>query len=609
MSEGFNKSSNAAPSSLTSKISPRLKPQVLMMVRALLASPQRNRILFLGIALVAIIGATAFVQIKLNAWNQPFFDALSRKDLGGFFAQLSVFTFIALGLLILKVAETWFNQTMKVKLREGLVLNLFDEWLKPGRAFRLTNAGQIGSNPDQRIHEDARHLCELSGDLTLGLLQASLLLGSFIGVLWFLSANVIFHFGGHSFGIPGYLVWSALIYAGVASWLSWLVGRPLIHLNADHYAKEADLRFALVWLNEHIDSVALYGGESDEKQRLTVALEKVLRIMRQMVGASTRLTWITSGYGWTTIVVPTLLVAPGYFGGQLSFGGLMMAVGAFNQVQQALRWFIDNFNAIADWRATLQRIATFREAMIAVDRVGENEKQIEFADSSEDKIVLENLEVATPTGCAKLDQSEVEIGQRERVVIAGESGAGKTILFHTIAGLWRWGTGRVKLPSGYRVMFMPRQPYVPLGTLRAALAYPSAEGSQKDEELVAALGATGLERLASSIDQAARWDKDLSFDEQQLLVFTRMLLHKPHCVVIDEALDTLDDGVRKSIMNLFNDKLKETTVINIGRLDKDSSFFKRVLHLVKEPSGRCFDPDISTPGFGRAAGAMDNSPA
>lgn len=609
MAEPIRKSSDAAPNALPSGDSPRLVPQFSTMVRALLAAPQRNRILFLSIVLVAIIAATAFAQIKLNAWNQPFYDALSRKSSAEFFAQLWVFVIIAGGLLILKVAETWFSQMMKVKLREGLVHDLFDEWLKPGRAFRLTNAGQIGSNPDQRIHEDARHLCELSGDLTLGLLQSSLLLGSFIGVLWFLSANVTFHFGGNSFGIPGYLVWSALIYAGVASWLSWLVGRPLIQLNAEHYAKEADLRFALVWLNEHIDSVALYGGEDDEKQRLGVVLEKALWIMRRIVGASTRLTWITSGYGWSTIVVPTLLVAPGYFGGQLSFGGLMMAVGAFNQVQQALRWFIDNFNAIADWRATLQRIAAFREAVIAVDSVGTNEKQIEFAEASEDKIVLDNLQVATPDGCARLDQPQVEIGRGERVLVVGESGAGKTILLHAIAGLWRWGTGRVKLPSGHRVMFMPRQPYVPLGTLRAALAYPSAPGSHQDEELAAALGATGLDRLASSIDQAARWDKELSFDEQQLLVFTRMLLHKPHCVVIDEALDTLDDGVKKCIMSLLNDKLKDTAVINIGRSDRDSHFFKRVLHLIKEPSGPSFKPDISTHSFGRVAEAMGNSPA
>ena len=579
------------------------------MFRALLASPQRNKIMLLGIALVAIVGATAFVQIKLNAWNQPFFDALARKNLGEFFVQLQIFTFIGGGLLILKVAETWFSQTMKVKLREGLVRHLFDEWLKPGRAFRLTNAGEIGSNPDQRIHEDARHLCELSGDLVLGLLQSSLLLGSFIGVLWFLSANMIFQFGGNSFSIPGYLVWSSLIYASTASLLSWLVGRPLIQLNAEHYAKEADLRFALVWLNEHIDSVTLYGGEQDEKQRLAIALERALQIMRQIVGASTRLTWVTSGYGWSTIVVPILLVSPGYFGGHLSFGTLMMAVGAFNQVQQALRWFIDNFNAIADWRATLQRIATFRDALMAVDMVGANEDQIDITEAANGKIVLDNLEIATPTGCAKLNQPRIEIAKGDRVLIAGESGAGKTILFEAIAGLWRWGTGRIQLPSGHKVMFMPRQPYVPLGTLRAALSYPSAEDSYKDEDLAAALASTGLDRLVDSIDQSVRWDKELSFDEQQLLVFTRMLLHKPHCVVIDEALDTLDDGVRKSIMSLFADKLKGTAVINIGRSDGDVRFFSQVLSLIKEPAGRCFRPDISSHISGEISEALSSSGA
>jgi vitamin B12/bleomycin/antimicrobial peptide transport system ATP-binding/permease protein len=601
MLEPVSRSPEADSSILATGASPRLGPQFSMMFRALLASPQRNKILVLSAALVAIIGATAFAQIKLNAWNQPFYDSLSRKDLSAFFAQLVVFAYIAGGLLILQVAQTWFGQKMKLRLREGLVRDLFDEWLKPGRAFRLTNAGQIGTNPDQRIHEDARHLCELSGDLILGLLQSSLLLCSFIGVLWLLSGNVIFHYGGRTFSIPGYMVWSALIYAGTASWLSWLVGRPLIALNADHYAKEADLRFALVWLNEHVDSVALYGGEEDEKQRLVVPLERVLQVMGRIVGASTRLTWITSGYGWSTIVVPILLAAPGYFGGQLSFGALMMAVGAFNQVQQALRWFIDNFNAIADWRATLQRIASFREAMLAVDKVGANEKQIEFTEASQDKLVLENLEVATPTGCATLDKAQVEIARGDRVLIVGDAGAGKTLLFQAIAGLWRWGTGRIELPSNHETLFMPRQPYVPLGSLRAALAYPSAEDSYKDGELAAALRATGLERLVSSLDRIERWDKELSFDEQQLLVFTRVLMHKPHYVIIDEALDTLDDGARKCVKGLFNDKLEETAVINIGRLDRDGHFFTTVLHISKEPSGRCFKPDISTHGFRQAA--------
>jgi len=235
----------------------RLTPQMLIMFRAFSASPQRTKLLLLGVAIVAVIGATAFGQVRLNAWNQPFYNALAHNDLREFVDQLMVFAVIAGGLLVLNVAQAWLNQMTKVKLREGVVRDLFNEWLKPRRAFRLGNAGEMGANPDQRIHEDARHLTELSTDLGIGLLQSSLLLGSFIGVLWILSRNVTFHVNGRSFAIPGYMVWCALVYASTASWLSWRVGRPLIQLNSEHYAREADLRFALVRLNEHSDSVAL----------------------------------------------------------------------------------------------------------------------------------------------------------------------------------------------------------------------------------------------------------------------------------------------------------------------------------------------------------------
>ncbi|HET9373612.1 MAG TPA: SbmA/BacA-like family transporter [Chthoniobacterales bacterium] len=364
----------------------RLFYEMLMMFR--ITSPQHTKMLLLGVAIVFVIAATAFGQIRLNAWNQPFYDALQRKDLHEFVVQLVVFCVIAGALLILNVAQAWLNQATKVKLREGLVKDLFDQWLKPRRAFRLADAGKIGANPDQRIHEDARHLTELSTDLGIGLLQSSLLLGSFIGVLWMLSGNVVFHVSEHSFAIPGYMVWCALVYAGTASWISWRVGHPLAELYAARYAQEAELRFALVRLNEHIDSVSLHGGEEGEKEHLIAELKDVLRIMWQIVGATTRLTWITAGYGWSTIIAPILIAAPGYFGGDLSFGALMMAVGAFIQVQQSLRWFIDNFSTIADWRATLQRVASFRETVINMDRIGATETHIEFIKAPGNKVTL-----------------------------------------------------------------------------------------------------------------------------------------------------------------------------------------------------------------------------
>ena len=568
----------------------RLFYEMLMMFR--ITSPQHTKMLLLGVAIVFVIAATAFGQIRLNAWNQPFYDALQRKDLHEFVVQLVVFCVIAGALLILNVAQAWLNQATKVKLREGLVKDLFDQWLKPRRAFRLADAGKIGANPDQRIHEDARHLTELSTDLGIGLLQSSLLLGSFIGVLWMLSGNVVFHVSGRSFAIPGYMIWCALVYAGTASWISWRVGHPLAELYAARYAQEAELRFALVRLNEHIDSVSLHGGEEGEKEHLIAELKDVLRIMWQIVGATTRLTWITAGYGWSTIIAPILIAAPGYFGGDLSFGALMMAVGAFTQVQQSLRWFIDNFSTIADWRATLQRVASFRETVINMDRIGATETHIEFIKAPGNKVTFENLQIATPTGCTMLSEQHVEMALGDRVLIVGAPGTGKTLLFRAIAGLWPWGSGRVVLPSSDGVMFVPRQPYVPLGTLRAGLAYPSPETAFKDEELVAVLQRADLNHLSSSLNQVARWDKELSYEEQQRLVLTRVLLHKPRLVVIDEVLDTLDDDARNRLIRLFNSELKDTGIINIGRPETKSHLFTRILHLIKDPQGRCFLPDL-----------------
>jgi putative ATP-binding cassette transporter len=571
----------------------RLTPQMLMMFRAFLGSPQRTKLLLLGVAIVAIIGATAFGQIRLNAWNQPFYDMLAHKDLRGFLHQLVVFGVIAGGLLVLNVAQAWLNQMTKIKLREWLVCDLFDEWLKPRRAFHLVNAGEMGTNPDQRIHEDARHLTELTTDLGIGLLQSSLLLGSFIGVLWILSRNVTFHVSGRSFGIPGYLVWCALLYAGTASWLSWRVGRSLIELNSERYAREADLRFALVRVNEYSDSVALYGGEQDEKRRLTAELKKVLDAMRRIVSATTRLTWITAGYGWFTIIAPIVVASPGYFSGELSFGALMMVVGAFIQVQQALRWCIDNSSTIADWRATLLRVASFREMVVTMDRLAATENRIECVEAVGGTMSFENLEIATPKGCTTLSERHVVIRPGERVLIVGDSGSGKTMLFRAIAGLWPWGSGRIALPPSNSVMYVPRHPYVPLGTLRAALAYPSPETAYTDEQILAVLQSAGLNRLSSSLDRIARWDRELTDDEQQCLVLTRLLLRKPRWVVIDGALHSLEDDAHQRMISLFRDGFKDAAVINIGRPEAENHFFKRVLHLIKDPQAQCFIPKLS----------------
>lgn len=572
----------------------RLAPQLWMMVKTFWYSPGRNKLFLLGSAVCAVVAMTAFGQIKLNAWNKPFYDALSLKDFWGFLYQLVVFAEIAGALLALNVAQAWLRELSKLKLREGLTRDLFDQWLVPRRAFRLSGAGDIGVNPDQRIHEDARHLVDLSTDLGIGLLQSTLLLGSFITVLWEASESVTFSVAGSSFSLPGYMVWFALIYAGIASFGSWRVGRPLIALNAERYAREADLRFGLVRVNERTKAIALYGGETDEKDYLNREFDQVLSMMRRLVTGITRLTWVTAGYGWFAIVAPFIVAAPGYFAGEMSLGGLMLAVGAFNQVQSALRWFVDNFSAIADWRATLLRVASFRLALLEMDRLGHGAGRLEVVPTDDDRLVFDHTGLATPAGCMRLSEKHVVINSGERILIIGKKRGGKTTLFSALAGLWPWGHGRILLPPAQAIMFISQQDYIPPGTLRGALAYPAEPAQFTSEEYAAALERLELAHLSPDLDHEARWERELTPEDQHKLAFARLLLHKPRWIMLDEAIDHLDDDARGLVLDIFGQELVDAAIVNIGKADTQRGFFTRVLHLIEDPEGQRLEARAGT---------------
>jgi len=568
----------------------RLGFQLSMMWRAFLASPVRNVLIGLAAAMVAVVVATAIGQVVLNRWNRPFYDAIERRDVPEFFHQLVIFAQIAVVLLLLNVGQTWLNQMIRLKLREGLTRDLIGVWMEPRRAFRLANAGAIGVNPDQRLHEDARHLTDLCTDLGTGLLQATVLLVSFVSVLWSLTSGFVFHIGGSSFVIPGYMVWAAVIYAGTASWLSWLVGRPLIKLNADRYAQEAELRFSLMRVNEHIDAIALAGGEADEKRRLEVDLGAVLDATRKILWAFTRLTWVTSSYGWVSVVAPIVIASPVYFAGDISFGGLMMAVGAFNQVHASLRWFVDNISSITDWRATLLRVSAFRIGALRTDVLHQVEKRIEFFQADGQKMVFDHVRVASPGGATRLVDDHVEIMPGERVLVTGVPGAGKTLFFRVLAGLWPWGSGRIGMPQGETPTFVPRRPYLPPGTLRDVLCYPRGTEAFGQADLAQRLEEVGLSRLTGSLDRSARWERELSDDEQRMLAFARLVLHKPRWVVIDEALEAVDAETHRRMMAIWERDLAGTTIINIGRGDRNGHFFTRTVRLSRDPAGQILRP-------------------
>jgi putative ATP-binding cassette transporter len=385
-------------------------------------------------------------------------------------------------------------------------------------------------------------------------------------------------------------VWCALLYSAAASFLSWRVGRPLIALNAKRYAREAELRFALVRVNEDIEGITIYGGEAGEKQLLDRVFESVLEVTRSIVGAVTRLTWVTSGYGWFTIVAPILVASPSYLSGKMTFGQLMVAVGAFNQVQSCLRWFVDNFSILADWRATRQRVASFQRAVATMDGLGRSVGRINLEEAQGHSIRINDLAIAATDSSIRLSEAHVEVNRGERTLIVGEYGAAGTFLLNAIIGIWPWGRGHITRPPRQSMMFLPARAYVPPGTLRAAIAYPHAAGDYEDAAIAQALAAVGLEQLQPLLDTADRWDRRLNEAEKQSLAFARVCLKQPQWLVVNGAFDALDPASRGRIEALFSGPFSDVGLVDIGRDRAHDGFFKRKLRLITDPNGPTFRP-------------------
>ena len=564
--------------------------QFAALLRALRGSPRRRLIGLLAAGIALVICLNAVGQVLLIRWQGTFYDAIEQKLLHEFGVQLLVFAGIASFLLALVVAQTWLQEMMKVRLREWLTYDLLDQWMAPRRAYLLGFAGQIGVNPDQRIHQDTQRLTELTTILAVGLLQASLLLVSFVGVLWLLSAQVVFEYAGRSFTIPGYMVWCAIAYSLAGSLLAWRIGQPLVRLNAERYGREAELRFALVSANEHADGIALNDGEKDARRLLGEPVERLITVMVSLARGLARLTWVTSGYGWLAMVVPIIVASPGYFHGDLTFGGLMMVVGAFNQVQTSLRWFVDNLAQIADWRATLLRVVAFRNALPAVETMGAATGQIEIVETAAEQLVLEQLQIALLNGCATLGRERIVIDPGDRVQILGKAGAGKSSLFRAIAGMWPWGSGSIRLPPRRSMSFITTRPYLPTGTLRAAVSYPAAADRFESATLVAAVESVDLAHLVPLLDRADNWDRELPLDERQRLAFARLLLHAPRWVVLDDALSAIGESHRRLVLSLVRDRLEGVTLIRLGRDPVLDGFWDRTLNIVERSGGPCLRP-------------------
>ncbi len=531
----------------------------------------------LGTAISLVIALNAIAQIRLNNWSGAIYNAIDHKDFPLFIYQAEVFVVIVSALLCLGVAQTWLHELLKVRLRKAVTFDLLAEWLAPRRVFQLKQSGDISANPDQRIQDDARRLSELSVDLAVGLIQSSFLLIAFIGVLWELSAQVKFVSGGREFAIPGYMVWASLAYSVLGSTITWLVGRPLIKAHSDLRSKEARFRFALVRTSESADEIALFRGERQERRFLKGTAEDLLATMRHIANRLAGLTWVTGGYGWFAIIAPLLLAAPGYFHGSLTLGDLMMIVGGFNQVQTALRWYVDKFPVIAEWRAMLSRISAYRRALQRLPLQGAKPTKIHY-EAGGQSISIEDLGISW-NGDPPMRVPDFKIEPHERVLIEALPKSGKSTIHKTLAGLWTYGSGTVRVPPQDQILFLPQPPYLPMGSLMSALSYPDPLDRFGKEDAKAALERVGLGRWADSLYLVKRWDKELGLEERRRVILGRMLLHRPQWVVQDESIYELDEETRKTALSILDGELKQTAVLSIGRRYPNDTFYKRVLSL------------------------------
>lgn len=571
--------------------------------RAIRHAAVRGILLRLTIAISIVIALTAYGQIKLNAWNKPFYNAISKRDLGEFTHELLVFLVIASGLLVLNVAQRWLQGTLTWRLREGLVMDLTTHWMRPRRAFWLTHSGPMGVNPDQRMHDDTRNLCELTATLGIGLLQATVLFASFAGVLWSLSSAFSIDIHGHDYAVPGYMLWAAILYSGTGGVLSYIVGRRLVSRNAERYAREADLRYSLVRINEHLDGISLAAGEADEQRRIRTDLHGVLEAMRLVVLSLTNLTWVTATFGWITNIFPVLVAAPLYFSGKISFGGLIMAAAAFTQAEVSLRWFVDNYSVIADWRATLLRVASFRQALTGAELAADSGADIRFDTGAAGVLAIDDLDVTASAGHVRFTSGKVIIHAGERALIVGAPESLTGPLFRALAGLWPWGTGHIAQPPDERFAYIPHGvPYLPRGNLREVLAYPQGVDAFPAENFAAALQRMKLFRLVPMLDETRRWERELNHDEQMALALTRVLLQRPPWILIDGSFVSIAPGTLTPFVEVLEDDLAASAVVHVGPVPPVyAKLFQRTLQLASTPAatasaGRSTAPGVSTVG-------------
>ncbi|MBN9441092.1 ABC transporter ATP-binding protein/permease [Bosea sp. (in: a-proteobacteria)] len=516
----------------------------------------------LFVFLIVLNQAQVGITLRISFFSRDMYNALQNKDAAAFwYQQLWVFIPWATIWVVSGLVEIFANYTLLIRWRQFMAHEYTERWLSHATHYRIALAGSV-DNPDQRIAEDTRSFVNQTYNFALPLLSQVSTLVSFSIILWNIDAK--FTLPGTAIAIPGYIFWVAFFYAAVATWLTHLIGRPLINLEFEQEKREANFRFSLARLREYSEQIALMVGEPTERAHLAGRFRAIVENFYRLVWRRLKLSAFTFSYNQASVVVPTIILAPYYFAGTITLGVMMQVAGAFDRVQTALSFIINSYSSIAQYLAAISRLTTFEKAIAEAQHGPISEDALSRETSRDDGLHVGKAVLALPNGQPIVRLDRLDFGKTRSTLVIGPSGSGKSTLFRAIAGIWPFGDGKVGIPAQARIMLLPQRPYLPQGTLRAALAYPEREEAYGDDAIREAMAKVRLGHLADRLDEVDLWGQRLSGGEQQRLAVARALLSKPDWLFLDEATASLDEKLEGEIYATIDRELPQAHIVSIG---------------------------------------------